>query len=327
MQTAVSADDGEVSVAPVTDQASLPRRPSAGKRLDGQMGFLDQVPKHLKEGPWHPVATGVLVVFAIWVLATSGWAAEAFINAAATAQEQTRAEWHAGLRAALGLYMWGVTASLIYCAGFWALGSYTLTSWNVLATRLLSSALSFYYPSLGGGFFSLVSSLLRFPALVGACITFTVWWTALVPAILFLLRKEGPQKQWDFVRFNFNPFLINLHLLNLPIALADFTMAGLAFTFFDLWAGMLVALTYVLFYLNVLDAAGVHLYIVFTPRTPWALVSYSTVIALYLAVYVLANSSLPGTGAPGGMGLEPALVGGLVKAAAAAAAAAAATGA
>jgi len=251
--------------------------------LGGLLRFLDYVPVHYRKGPWHPFAHIIILSLVIFLLLTSEWAEETY-----SVLHKVEGTWTSWIRIGVGAYMWAVTGVLLGSAGWWPLASYTVTSWNILATRLLCSGAA---SLTGNGSAIFVASMLRFPSLVGACITVSVWWTLLVPTIYLLLGKE-PERQKGFLRFNFSPLLLNLHLINLPIAVIDFLSTGAPFTFFDLWAGFTVALSYILFYLNVLDARGLHFYIIFTPRSAAVLISYPLVLALYYGVFRLANDHL-----------------------------------
>jgi hypothetical protein len=92
-----------------------------------------------------------------------------------------------------------------------------------------------------------------------------------------------------FMAFNCSFALVNVHLLNLPFAAVEFLAEGRPLTFFDLWMSLVFALGYVLFYLNILDAQGIHFYIVFTPRTSWCIVAYSIVLLMYYGLYLTWN--------------------------------------
>jgi hypothetical protein len=251
--------------------------------LSGLLRFIEEVPIYYRRGPWHPAAHLILLSVILWLLLTAGDA-----EAAYSIHHKVEGDVASWTRICVGCYMWLVTGFLFVAAGWLPLASYTVTSWNILATRLLCCG----YASLTGNRNAIfIGSLLRFPSLVGACITVSVWWSLLVPTIYMLLRKH-PERQRGFLRFNFSPLLLNLHLLNLPISVIDFFTVGVPFTFFDLWAGITVCTAYILFYLNVLDRAGIHFYIIFTPRSVAVVLTYPLVIALYYGVYSIANRHL-----------------------------------
>lgn len=181
-----------------------------------------------------------------------------------------------------GLY--GIAASVLvyHTAGIWVLGSYTLTSWNLMSLRLFSSFLAGNAVP-GAGF---IADLLRFPALVGCSITVSIWWIVLVPLIDFLLSKDKtPEGREFFWKWNTSAMLINVHLINLPLVAIDFLASGVTMTFFDLWVALAVALLYCLFYLNVMDPHGLHFYIILTPRTALSSISYILILSGYYAFY------------------------------------------
>ena len=251
--------------------------------------FLKNVPRQYLEGSWHPLAVFILLGFGVWLLIAAGDAERSYLKevlprALTVGQASFNVQaWRIGG----GIYMVVVASLLVRAVGLWPLLSYTVTSWNILALRLLMAAAASAWgarlPVL-----CVVAQALRFPALVGACITVSVWWLVLVPAISALLSKE-PEKQRGFILFNFSPLLLNVHLLNLPIAIADLLQSAAPLAFFDLWAGFVVMFLYIMMYLNYMDPMGLHFYIVFTPRTPWVVLTYSSVISLYYGYYRLAN--------------------------------------
>ena len=190
-------------------------------------------------------------------------------------------------RLLFGIYALGFSIITFLKIGIWPFVTYTVTSWNLMAFRLIFAYLS------DAGLHSLrpVASFLKFPALVGCTITVFIWWSALVPLIAYLLR-HNEKDQSIFLRFNLSFGLINLHLFNLPITAVEFLWTSTPLTFFDLWCGYFVALLYCLFYLNVLDPLGLHFYIIFSPRTAFCALSFGLVIGAYYAFYVFWNSSL-----------------------------------
>ena len=134
--------------------------------------------------------------------------------------------------------------------------------------------------------------------------TVVIWWTVLVPLIHHLLRKESPHFRQSFWTFNKvtpprtrtltitltlthtkSPVLVNIHLLNLPFCAAEFLLSGSPLGYFDLWAGLVVAFLYLLWYLLVLDANGAHFYIVLSPRPHFSAAVYFLVLGLYVGLF------------------------------------------
>ena len=121
--------------------------------------------------------------------------------------------------------------------------SYTIVSWSLLTTR--NACLLFGCHK--------AAAALRFPSLVQNTVTVVVWWFVLVPAIYFTLPPDNAVRR-GFIKFNKSPFLINVHLLNAPLALADTLLPPFrVLTAADLWLSMALAMLYCLFYLLVLD--------------------------------------------------------------------------
>ena len=117
----------------------------------------------------------------------------------------------------------------------------------------------------------------------------TIWWTALYPIIYYCLPKD---KRTNFNQFNLSFSLINIHILNLPIAVIEFLWSNNRLRFVDLWMGILIAYIYVLFYLFILDTRGIHLYIILSPRTIYCSISYIIIMLLYYIVYLTWNHTL-----------------------------------
>lgn len=173
---------------------------------------------------------------------------------------------------------WGVFILILVLVGtgFWPLISYTMTSWNLLWIRMFLTA-------VGDTKFMRIARYFKFPALAGCTITVAVWWSILVPLIHFLMNDK--KKQHEFWTFNTSFLLLNIHLMNLPIAAAEFYLSSSRLVFFDLWMGLMVSFIYIMFYLGALDSRGIHLYIILTPRTHFCILSYSLILFLYYACY------------------------------------------
>ena len=182
----------------------------------------------------------------------------------------------------IGLYFLVFTLGAIYVVGPWPLVSYTITSWNVLTIRLLSVSLSDWHPSL-----RIIARVLKFPAVLMSTVTCSVWWCVLVPVIYNLL--EGQKAKSNFMKFNFSPFLLHIHGINLPVAVMDFLAYGSRLTFFDLYCSVAISYMYMLFYLNVLDPAGVQIYIIFTPRTRWSIITYGSMFMMHFLLWQVGN--------------------------------------
>ena len=245
--------------------------------------LLEKVPKYLREGPWSLMAYFVIFTFVYALLFTFPIVKDS-LSEPSRRLFDVNIFWLQLYRLSMGCYCLILVNVLVKNAGYLPLASYTVTSWNLLTMRLLLSFAGEY-----SSFLRAASDLFRFPALVGCSITVTIWWSAIVPLIYALSDSKGRE---DFWKFNWHPMLVNLHLLNLPIVAVEFVLTGAPLTLFDLWLGYLVALLYILFYLNVLDARGLHFYIILTPRTVFCIVPYIVIVLLYFIIYSQWNKAL-----------------------------------
>jgi hypothetical protein len=203
--------------------------------------------------------------------------------------ENTDSGWIQNYRLFAGVYMFMITCIVVYTSGFVPLCSYTVTSWNLVTIRLLFT----YLGSLGlssSPSFQFIADTVRYPALVGCTITVTVWWSVLVPVIShYMPDNESRRKFWIFNR-SFP--LLNLHLFNLPLCFIEFICTSKCLVYYDLWVALVIAFTYMMFYLNVLDRNGLHFYIVFTPRHVWCIVPYTIMLFSYFGIYHFWNSMI-----------------------------------
>ena len=134
-----------------------------------------------------------------------------------------------------GAYMVGVLAVMFKTTGAWPMASYTMTSWSLITLRHLFRAI---------GAPLLLQNLIRFPSVAGASTTVLVWWIFLVPAIAYF---AGPKQRRWFLKFNFSPFLLNVHFLNLPLSMLDHALSPrwytALFTLCIMSAARIIALT------------------------------------------------------------------------------------
>lgn len=113
-------------------------------------------------------------------------------------------------------------------------------------------------------------------------------WLVLVPIISYCcsIDKANPGAMAAFWKWNTSAPLLNVHLLNVVLIAVDFIGSGQPLIFFDYWAAYVVTLLYLTFYLTVLDARGLHFYIILTPRTGYCALIYSAILTLYYLLYV-----------------------------------------
>ena len=182
--------------------------------------------------------------------------------------------------------MTAIIAYTLRTTGLWPFVSYTAISYGLLTLR-------FTFISLG---LLTAAEILRFPVVAMATVTSTVWWLVLPLGSLvaassknlglhkhiqlshpvdyrpilhpawsrfpIILADAAAENRRAFLRMNFSVFLLNMHLLNLPMALASQWSYSRALCFLDFWVAAVVAMLYLFFYLLVMDANGLHLYII-----------------------------------------------------------------
>lgn len=235
---------------------------------------FDRFPKYLREGPWSYVVYIYLV--AVVSSLVHVYARTDLLVVFPEEQTSLLSETTNPRLVSFGCatFMTSVLIWMFRAIGAWPLMSYTMVSWVLLTSRHALRALD--APTF-------VREILRFPALVGAWTTTLVWWLILTPLIYYILPTAHEKR--GFVKFNTSPFLISIHLLNFPLCLLDHALSPRQLVATDLWIGMVVGMAYILFYLLVLDANGIHFYIIFSPRTPLFAVSASFILGLYWAIW------------------------------------------
>ena len=252
--------------APAHDDSSDP--PSG-------MPDFDIFPEFLRVGPWHLLAKIYLTCFGAGLAWYTGAALESLQGLPACTPSPYRFNPQA-LRGLLLLYCTLVNVHTLRSIGLWPYLSYTMVAYALLNLRLVGSVCGF----------DSFSESIRFPVLVMAAVTTTVWWLVLVPLMLVAMpHGDGSRKR--FLKFNFSAFLINVHLLNLPTALLDTHLTWRPLVFWDLWLSFVFAFAYLLLYLFVLDANGMHFYIILSPRPWWCIFMYSMVLGIYFGIYAI----------------------------------------
>ena len=251
------------------------------------LSFLDGVPERYKRGRWSKLAHLGVLSIALWIGVYYREAQRSFNEdvlpeiSGVSSRDGPSANLQL-VRVFVGSYFFLFISFCIYMIGPWPLVSYTISSWNVLTMRYLAA----YFATLTADpTIALLARTLKFPALVMNTITVTVWWGVLVPLIYFLLKSKAEKE--GFMKFNFSVFLLHIHGLNLPVAIYEFLASSSheSLHFYDLYCSICMSFVYMLWYLNILDPAGIQIYIVFTPRTRWSLLTYVTVFTIHLGLY------------------------------------------
>ena len=250
------------------------------------MGVFDFVPKHLRVGPWTalaPVYISIMVAKLIyWMPQRSTFHLDdEMLSAHPIAYSEF---WFYNIITMFWMKL--VLAASLRRRGPGILATFTIQSWITIMIRHGLSALAPFLPRKH--FLLCLNELLRFPALATASITFFYWNFILAP--LIYCNFKTPEKKLDFLKFNFNFRMIQVHFFNIIFAIMNTIVTShRPFQFIDLWCGLAGSIGYSLMYLLVLDRIGVHLYPIFSPRTKWSLLSWTALMGTYVVVYIFWN--------------------------------------
>ena len=229
---------------------------------------FSKFPLYLREGPWTWTAYGTLLSIFGGLVSTAPGALATFV--ADTPTDGNNIAYGLGT-----LFGASILAVMLVTIGSWPLTMYTMVSWCMTSLR---------YALIFCGLAGRVTSMLRFPSLAQHSTVVTVWWLVLVPIFGGTMPKAARQK---FFRFNMKPFLLCVHLLDLPLAVVDACfLTPRRLTFADLWLAVAVAFAYAIFYLVCLDPRGLHFYIILSPRTRFMPLVYGILIAFYYGTFL-----------------------------------------
>jgi hypothetical protein len=250
------------------------------------LGFFDWVPIHLRIGPWSHLAPGML--FLMVYAAVCGNVAALNRGLSGVIDDNSKQHypdigtpwwWYNIL-----CFVWISAVSLTVIvgpAGYRPWATYSMWTWSILQLRHFLSALAPWLSS--DSFLFKVLELTRYPMLIMCSTTFVVWNLILMPFIYFFFMKDE-EKRRNFLLYFTRFRLVQIHFFNIvfaylnafrasplrPLALADFMAA---------WT---IAVLYMLWYLLVLDRVGVHIYPIFSPRSPWLMVTWPFLVAVYV---------------------------------------------
>lgn len=250
------------------------------------MGTFDFVPKKLRVGPWTTFAPifvlAIVAKLIYWMPQQSSFHFDDEILS--THPPAYSAFWAYNLAA----FFWMVLVLLMSLQkrGPGIIFTYTIISWMMLIIRHGLSALA---PILPANHILLwINEMLRFPALANASVTFFFWNFIIAPMIYY--NYDDAKRRRDFLQFNFQFRLIQLHLFNIAFAVMNTVVtSSREFQVVDLWCALAGAIGYALMYLLIFDRIGVHLYPVFSPRTHWSVLSWMTMLGSYFAVFHFWN--------------------------------------
>lgn len=185
------------------------------------------------------------------------------------------------------LYGLGGLRHMKVTTGWWPLVSYTMQSWTWTTIRFLFGFLAMQFNS---SFCRNVEEFARFPSLAQNTITFFVWWTVLVPVFTVTLSMKNKKALMGFLKWNFSPFLLTVHGINLPFAILGHLLTPRPLTLHDYWNACFVGLSYLTFYLSVLDYNELPIYFILSPRSNIGPATYSALLVAYYGIFKVINS-------------------------------------
>lgn len=240
--------------------------------------FFDSLPKAFRVGPWN-------IACCMWLAAIVYWVLLNFVECYMNPPQHTDYKYH-------DIDTWQWKYSAVVCVwtyyiayhvtktdlGWYSWMSYTMQSWTWIMARYTLSTLVPFFPALAPW-----NEYLRFPMLLQAMVVFGVWNCAVMPAVFAQLKTKESRK--SFYDFCFQFLLINLHFLNLVFAAIGGIWGSPARELdkIDLCVAFGLTLQYILFYFFFLDRLGMHFYFIFSPRSPLALFTHTTVLG---SIYV-----------------------------------------
>mmetsp|Transcript_55951 Transcript_55951/g.93201 ORF Transcript_55951/g.93201 Transcript_55951/m.93201 type:complete len:276 (-) Transcript_55951:3-830(-) len=269
---------------------------SSPRKASIDLAAFQHLPKYLTEGDWSPVSYLFLMVVTAGIIYNTNDALLTIPSFTPTTDIDEGDGWW---RFLFFLYGISIIAYMVKSMGIWPMFSFTMMSWSLFTIRYFFSAL--HHCDFGVPYFFVISEALRFPALVCNSITVTVWWFILVPAIYTFIRfsdhKDKAHRSSMFLKWNFSPMLLNVHLLNLPLCALDHWLHPRSLQLFDLWVALVIAVGYVVFYLFVMDPLGLHFYhVILSPRPHYCFIPYILTLSLFPLFQYGWNSILPSEG-------------------------------
>lgn len=256
-------------------------------------GWFDWLPEWMRVGYWSPIVVVYLIGFYSSMIY---FKPQPLIFETATTKQLQNDDRDFWFYADASIFAWGTFVMIVSSIRMGSLGafyiSYTGWSWMLLTARPGFAVLGYLLDDESStssttakisALAKTLESSLRFPVVVAAFVTFTIWNSILLPMIYFFAMKEEKHRK-DFLKFNFGFLMTNIHLLNLPLAMINTVIGGNSirlFTLSDLWASYLVVVLYSMMYLFVLDRIGLHFYPIFCPRTAWSTISFVLVLGFY----------------------------------------------
>ena len=268
------------------------------------------MPLHLRKGPWFFLAPYYLSLFA-FLLVYYRPSSSSFLVVSSSLPALC-SSWHY-LSLAFAVNGVVVLGQVLYHIGPTPLATFTITSWSLLTAHNLLSALLPFVPKLIP-FLGPVHEFLRFPVLVAHTVTFLIWNFVLAP-LLYVFMPTASKKK-EFIRWITTPFMVEIHVLNYPIAILAILgerSARRPLVPEDLWCALLVMFYYAVLYLFVLDRVGVHFYPIFSPRSKWCIAAWSSLFVVYLTTFHFWNAAIEEAERYEGGGIELAMLARMAK--------------
>lgn len=264
------------------------------------MGFFDWVPENLRVGPWKPVAPLLLLMLGAIVVQNRPpvFFHKSDSTLVSNYEEAFSSYWWYNLLSFT--FMFGLVTWISANRSKGVVVTYTILSWILNSIRHGINVLA---PFLYDHHYLLqINRMMRFPSLVSATLTFTVWNAVLLPYIYFFIFDSG-EKRFNFLKWNLEFRMVQIHLCNILYAILNTIVTGRSeemvkggdFNLFDsedLWFGLTYGFGYGLFYTLVLDRIGVHIYPIFSPRSNLVVVTWLTQFGLHYVFYMLWNKAM-----------------------------------
>ena len=281
-------------------------------------GYFDWVPAKFRIGPWNPWCTCYLGFVTIWVFYYEGYLSlqqpeqswkdykhsilNSYNNDNNNNNLSSSTPWSSSLT--MMTYIWSswytnfigflwtfyITYQIFQSKMGWtSYGMYTVWSYTLIVVRYGFCVMTPYVGSNGSTTLILVNEGIRFPMLVQATITSVLWNGMIGPSIQSQM-KTSAMKQ-SFQQFFGNFLWKQLHVYNLVLAAINgiYGSPNRKLQQVDFVVALTFCLIYAYFYLCVLDRIGVHYYAIFSPRTLYAIPTWTILFACYYLCFPLWN--------------------------------------
>jgi hypothetical protein len=265
-------------------------------------GWFDWLPLWMRVGSWSKLFIAAVVLFYTSLIWFKPSPLE-FEPSSITSYDSDTSYWMGIPKATvidLAIFMWGLVViahakiSMQSVMAFFI--SFTGWSWMLITLR---SGLEFgaWMTYERNNYLSLklatLGSSLRLVTITNATVVCSIWNLVLFPIMYFISLPPG-EKRTNFLKFNFGFFMVNIHILNLPLAWLNILSGDRVrpFTQSDLWVSYVVIMMYSMVYFFIMDRLGMHFYPILCPRSKLSLISIGLVIWLYYYLYTKWNEHI-----------------------------------